>query len=165
MSRQIGKGVLGLLFVSTVALACGFFTIMAMPVEVSAFQSIGDDWEEIGDQLEQQFGSAGVNSEISVKIPVKVCALWICAPPFEQNMLKPCGKTMKQAAYDLAEYARRAEANQGGSGGGAVSGGYGEVPGEKNPFEQCFSETIKSCATSSSGTLCRYDTYLTCPMG
>lgn len=48
----------------------------------------------------------------------------------------------------------------GGSGGGIV-----EMPGVggDNPFEACSAYTIKSGATSSSGTVCRYDSYLECP--
>lgn len=45
-----------------------------------------------------------------------------------------------------------------GSSGGYVLGGGG------NMFEQCSTFTIKSCATSSSGTMCRYDSYLDCSM-
>lgn len=143
MKRSTG---LGLLIISGTAIACAIGAIVTAPVQVSAFQSIADHWESIGDQLEDQLGSSGENMELTVKIPVQVCVGSACAPPVETNMFKPCGETLKEAAYSVAS-----NATGGGDGGGG--GDYGGGGSGSNPFDGCFpgTDTVEACTSAGGG--------------
>lgn len=160
MKRSVG---VGLLLIVGVAAACTIAALVTAPVEVSAAQHISETWEEIGDELGQRYGAYGKDTEMTVKIPVSVC-FGVCAPPAETNMLKPCGMTLKEAAYGVAETARLTDSGGGGDGG--YAGGGGDWGGGGDPYEYCSAVTYKSCATQGDQDLgCSYQTVLECPEG
>lgn len=91
---------------SLTAIACTVgIQIMTPVVESKALQSPKDHWIAIGDKLESIYGGTGVDSEVSATIPLKLCIAKVCGSPTGIHMFKPCGKTFKQAAYDISAQA------------------------------------------------------------
>lgn len=138
-----------LLLASAAAVACAVSALMSAPIKVNAANTVAAHWRTIGDELQSQFGSALRDVELNVKVPLQLCAGFgvACAPPVETNMHKPCGKTMKEAANDIAN-----GANDGGGGIGGDWGGSGDSGGSgSNPWEGCFSGTQTGTACTSAG--------------
>lgn len=162
MKRGAGPA---LILASGVAIACAISAIMTAPVKVNAAQSVGDHWRQIGDELDDQFGQSFRDVELNVKIPVQVCIAFQtgCAPPVETNMNKPCGKTMKESADQIAE---RADNGGGGGGGGNWPPDFGGGPGSGNPFDSCYNESVTGCTRVGEGQYhCETQEFLECPFG
>ena len=142
-------------------IACNMIpAIVAPPVKVAPWSSLAEKWQKIGNGLDSIFGNAFQADEIiSVRVPVQTCIGSVCGTATFIQFLKPCGQTLKQAAYQISTYGPG-----GGSGGGGGGGGIGGDPGGGSggvadfPFQGCEPYTIQSCI----GNNCRWDSYITC---
>ncbi len=161
--KNSGNLLLVLLLVSGVAAACAMVASVVTPViKVSAYQTQGELYREIGDKLGAMYGTQFKEKEIlSLRVPVMVCVLGVCGVTADVQTLKPCGQTIEQRMDEVAILADILYGTVDGGGGlpGDCDGGLAGEP--TNPYQYCAAETIKSCI--DGGTNCRYDTYLICP--
>lgn len=167
------KGTLAVLLVLIPALAiaqaCALVYFMSpFTVKLPANQTIRAHWQQIGDELDRFYGSAWKDYEGAVKIPISLCVAGFCpGGPAQtvQILNKPCGMTLKEAAYAVA-----ANANDGAV-GGDVGDGSGDPfawgGGTSNPWADCSTSVqgVKSCTYFSDGKhVCTEEvTVLNCP--
>lgn len=154
---------LSLLLVAIAVAACNIVPGIVTPVvKIGQWDSLRDKWEKIGDRLDEMFGQSFKNDEIlQVRVPVRACVLGVCAVSADVSFIKPCGKSFKEAAYEISTRAPGGGGDAGGGGGGGLGGG-GGTGGDGGdggiPFSGCEPYTIQTCI----GTNCRWDSYITC---
>lgn len=129
--------VLLLAVLSGVAYACTIVPGIVTPViRVGGMASTQVQWQTIASKLDDIYGNLHQGSEIlSVRVPVQVCFLSVCGVSLETQFIKPCGKTLKQAASEIAEGLSSTNGGSGGVGdgyGGVGSGGGGSSGGGGN---------------------------------
>ena len=163
------KILLALALVSGVAIACEYLgEINAGPaIEVKSRANTTEQWEEIGKEMERRFGSQYTAYEVSFRIQLKTSFLGITGTNYV-HLLKPCDKTVKEAAQAVA--ATVADTGGDGPGGGGDFGDWGDGGyAGTGPFDNCYTEFRTACATvgegSDSDTSCGGFTELICPMG
>lgn len=135
------KILLALALVSGVAIACEYLgEINAGPaIEVKSRSNSAGQWEEIGKEMERRFGSQYTAYEVSFRIQVKTSFLGITGTNYV-HLLKPCNKTVKEAAQAVAASVADNGGGDGPGGGGDFGdwgdGGYAGT----GPFDSCYSE-------------------------
>lgn len=118
-----------LLFASIAAIACGLVPQLVTPlVTLPPNQTPAQQWRSIASALGSSYGATYSNSEIyQVRVPTKTCVLGVCGASLDVSFIKPCGKTLAQAANEIAD---GIEGNgQPPVDGGGGSDGPGSVPG------------------------------------
>lgn len=149
--------------ISTVALACASFGWLQHAVDIGTNPSSDPRgaWTEIGESLAKTYPQhQGAQGEVSVRY--KYCFLGVCAA-YGATFTKSCTETFEQTTERLGD---EAAALLGVTGSGGFDGNFGPpLVGDPNPFEGCYTETVKTCATVGGVTTCRYDSYLNCGLG
>lgn len=166
------KMVWGLLLVGGVAIACEMVAaVSGRVVEVSAWDSTSEQWEDIRDSLVGEFGTSLDNKEvISLRVPVKTCIGPVCGVSIETQFPKPCNEKLEDTLNELIQDIRQNE-QLADNGGGDLGdpGGFGDWGGgNDDPFADCFVSPGGRACVSVGGDAPRCETFpseLVCPMG